>query len=123
MWAYPGRICPNRPFYEELSVVEVDARIHRVLDLGVNPTPRAGPIPLRRGIASARVSTLGPVSVTFAILSFNCACDLAQGPRGSHGEPWDADLLVDATRLEARHATGEETWARERERGMPPDGQ
>jgi hypothetical protein len=53
MWMHPGPSCPDCPSSEELSAVEVDARIHKVLDLGVNPNPRAGPDPLQRGVASA----------------------------------------------------------------------
>jgi hypothetical protein len=86
MWTYPGLSCPDHPISEELSVVEVEAWIHKVLDLGVNPTPSACPVPLWRGIASVMVSTLGPVSVAFAILSFHCTCDLKQGLGGSRGE-------------------------------------
>jgi hypothetical protein len=76
MWMYLGPSCPNRPSSEELSMVEVEAWIHKVLDLGVNSTPGVGPVPIRRGIASVGVSTLGPVLVAFMILSLNCAHDL-----------------------------------------------
>jgi hypothetical protein len=76
MWTYPGPSCPDHPSSDELSVAEVEAWIDKVLDLGVNPTPSAGPIPLQRGIASVRVSTLGPVLVAFTILSFQCTRDL-----------------------------------------------
>jgi hypothetical protein len=76
MWMYPGPSCPYRPSSEKLSVVKVKAWIHKVLDLWVNPTPGVGPVPLRRGIASVRVSTLGPISVAFTILSFHCTHDL-----------------------------------------------
>jgi hypothetical protein len=78
---------PNRPSSEELSAVEVEARIHKVLALGVIPTTGAGPIPLRRGIASVRISTLDPIFVAFMILSFHYACDLVQGLGGGCGEP------------------------------------
>jgi hypothetical protein len=77
MWMYPRPSFPDRPSSNKLSAVEVETWIHKVLDLGVNPTPGAGPIPLRRGIASVRVSTIGPVSTAFAILSFHYAHDLA----------------------------------------------
>jgi hypothetical protein len=83
---YLGLSCPDRPTSEELSVVEVEAWIHKVLDLGVNPTPSACPIPLRSGIASVMVSTLGPVSMAFAILSFHCTRDLQQDLGGDRGE-------------------------------------
>jgi hypothetical protein len=53
------------------------------------------------------------------ILSFHCAHDLAQGLRGGHCEPWDADSPLDTTRWELRHTSSEETQAcgeRERDR-------
>jgi hypothetical protein len=50
MWAYPGPSCPNRPTSEELSVVEVEARIHKVLDLRVNPNPNTDPFPYGEGL-------------------------------------------------------------------------
>jgi hypothetical protein len=55
MWMYPGRSCPDHPSSEVLSLEEVEAQIHKVLDLGVNLTPGAGPISLWRGITSVRV--------------------------------------------------------------------
>jgi hypothetical protein len=76
MWMYPGLSYPDCPSSEELSEMEVEAQIHKVLDLGVNLNSGANPVPLRRGITSVRVSTLGPVSSAFMILSFHCACDL-----------------------------------------------
>jgi hypothetical protein len=75
MWMYPGLGCPNRPSSEERSATEVEAWIDKVLDLEVNPNFGAGPVPLRRGISSVMVSTLGPISVAFAILSFHYASD------------------------------------------------
>jgi hypothetical protein len=69
MGMYPGPSYPDHPTSEELSVMEVDPQIHKVLDLGVNPKPGPSPVPLCRGIASVRVSTSGPVLVAFAILS------------------------------------------------------
>jgi hypothetical protein len=53
MWMYPGLSCPDRPFSKELSAIEVDAQIHKVLDLGVNPNPRDNPVPLQRGVTNA----------------------------------------------------------------------
>jgi hypothetical protein len=70
MWMNLGLSYPDRPSSEELCAEEVDARIHKVLDLEVNPNPGPGLVPLRRGIASVRVGTSGPVSVAFTILSF-----------------------------------------------------
>jgi hypothetical protein len=49
---------PSLP--KELSVVEVETQICKVLEFVVIPSPGAGPNPLQRGIASVRVSTLGP---------------------------------------------------------------
>jgi hypothetical protein len=71
MWTYPRQSCPDRPPSKELSAAEVETQIHKFLDLGVIPSPDAGHVPLWRGIASVRVSTLGPVSVAFAILSLH----------------------------------------------------
>jgi hypothetical protein len=113
MWAYSGSSCPDRPSSEELSATEVEARMHKALDLRVILIPSVDPIPIRRGITSARVSTLGPISVAFMILSFHCAHDLAQGLGGSRGESRDADLPVDAIVWEARHASNRATRARE----------
>jgi hypothetical protein len=76
MWLYPGPSCHDRPS-EELSTTDVDSRVYKVLDLGVNLNPRAGPAPLLEGVANARVCTLDPVLTTFTILSFHCACGLA----------------------------------------------
>jgi hypothetical protein len=71
MWAYPRSSCPDRLSPEELSVVEVKARIHKVLDSATTLSPGTGPDPLRRGVTSVRVSTLEPVSMGFVILSFH----------------------------------------------------
>jgi hypothetical protein len=106
---YLGPSYPGCHSSKELSVAEIDTRIHKVLDLGVNPNPGAGPGPLQRGIASVKVSTLGPVLVAFAILSFHCAHDSTQGLGCDRGEPWDADLPADAARWEGRHASSEGT--------------
>jgi hypothetical protein len=113
MWTYPRPSCPDHPSSEELSAAKVEARIHKVLDHRVNSTPSADPVPLRRGIASVRVSNLGPFLATFMILSFHCAHDLAHSLGGSHSEPWDADPPTDVVGQEVRHASSEETWARE----------
>jgi hypothetical protein len=77
MWLYSRSSSPDHPSSEELSAVEVEARIRKVLDTGVIPSPGAGPNPLHRGITSVRVSTLGPVSMAFAILSLHRSHDLA----------------------------------------------
>jgi hypothetical protein len=117
MGMYLGPSCPDCPSFEELSTADVDAQIHKVMDLRVNLNPRVSPIPLRRGIASARVCMLGLVSVAFTILSFHCARDLAQGRGGGCSEPRDANSPEDAAKQKAKHASSEETWAwRERER-------
>jgi hypothetical protein len=77
MGMYPGPSCSEHTSSKELSATEVDAWIHKVLDLGVSLNPRVGPVPLWRGIASARVSMLGPISTAFMILSFHDAHDFA----------------------------------------------
>jgi hypothetical protein len=79
--------------------------------------PHASSVPLRRGIASVRVSTLVPISVAFTILSIHCAHDLVEGLEGSHSELRDADPPTDAAGWEARHASSEKMQAQlERER-------
>jgi hypothetical protein len=77
MWVYLGSSCLDRPSPEDLSAAEVETRIRQVLDSTVVPLRSAGPDPLRRGIASVRVSTLGPISAAFMILSFYYARDFA----------------------------------------------
>jgi hypothetical protein len=76
MWLYRGPSCPNHSSFEELSVVEIDARIHKVLDLRIKLNPRACPTTLQGGVASARICTLGLVLIAFMILSFHYTLDL-----------------------------------------------
>jgi hypothetical protein len=92
--------------------VEVNSRIHKVIDLGVNPNPEVGPTPLQEGFASARVSTLGPFLAAYVILSFHCTRNLVQGLRGGHGEPRYIDLPNDVARREVKHASDEKMRAR-----------
>jgi hypothetical protein len=113
MWTYSGPSCLDHPSSKELSAAEMEARIHKVLDLRVNMNPGPGPVALWRGIASVRVGTLGPISTTFMIIFFHYARDLAQGLGGGCDKPWDADSPSDATMWEARHASSEETRVHE----------
>jgi hypothetical protein len=46
MWMYLGQSCPDRPSSVELSAVEVEAQIYKVLDLSANPNPGVSPVPL-----------------------------------------------------------------------------
>jgi hypothetical protein len=46
MWVYSRSSYPNRPSLKELTVVEVEAQIRKVLDFIVIPSPSAGPDPL-----------------------------------------------------------------------------
>jgi hypothetical protein len=77
VWMYLGQSYPDRPSSKELGAIEVDTRIHKVMYVKVNSNPRAGLVPLWRGVASARVSMLGPVLAAFTILSFHYICNLA----------------------------------------------
>jgi hypothetical protein len=52
--------------------VEVNSRIQSALDVGANLNPQAGPTPLQERFDSARVSTLDPILVAYAILHFHC---------------------------------------------------
>jgi hypothetical protein len=108
IWMYLGSSCPDRPTYEELIAVQVEAQIHKVLDLKVNLNPGPSTVPLRRGIASVKVSKSSPVLASFVIPSFHCAHDLVHGLRGDHDEPWDIDSPSYAARWEVRHASSEE---------------
>jgi hypothetical protein len=63
--------------------VKINTRVHKVMDDGANPDHRAGPVPLREGVASTRVGLFGSVLVSYVILSFHHACGLAQGLRGA----------------------------------------
>jgi hypothetical protein len=125
MGMYPRPGCPDRTSSKELSAVDVDAWIQKVLDLEVSPDPKVSPIPVRKGILSTKVSMLSPISVAFTILSFHCARNFAQGHGGSRGEPWDANLLEDAAKREVKHAPSEETlsWGGEREISVPANRQ
>jgi hypothetical protein len=66
-----------------------------VLDSSVILSPCSVPDPLRRGITSIRVSTLGPISSSFVILSFYCTPDPTQGLGDGHSELQDADSFMD----------------------------
>jgi hypothetical protein len=85
MWMYPRPSSLVRPSSEELSVIEVEAWIHMVLDLGVNQNSSPVPVPLRRVVTSIRVSTLDPILAAFTILSFHHGHDLALSVGGW---PW-----------------------------------
>jgi hypothetical protein len=113
MWLYPGLSYNDRPSFEELSVAKVEAQMHKVLDLRVNLNSSADLVPLWRGITSVRVSTLGPISVAFMILSFHYARNLPRGLWGGRGESCDADVPSDAARWEARIPSSEEMRVRE----------
>jgi hypothetical protein len=72
-----GPSCLDCPSSEELSAVEINTWIHKVLDLGANLNPGAGPAFLQEGVASVRINMFGSVSVAYAILSFHCSHGLA----------------------------------------------
>jgi hypothetical protein len=97
MWAYQGSTCPDCPSPEELSAVDEESQIHKVLDSAAVPPPGASPGPLRRGIISVRVGTSGPISTTFTILSLHYANDIAQGLGDSCGDTRGTDFSMDAT--------------------------
>ncbi len=62
MWMYPGPSSPDHPSSEELSAVEINTQMRKVLDLGANPNSGAGPVPLQEGVASTRVS-ISPIFI------------------------------------------------------------
>jgi hypothetical protein len=117
MWAYPGSTCPDRPSLEELDMTEVETQICKVLDSAVVLPLGAGPDPLRRGIASVRVSTTGLVFVAFTILSLHCAHNIVQSLGDSHGNMWGVDFSVDALGPATSNVPyGATRWHEERER-------
>jgi hypothetical protein len=123
MWVYPGSSCPDRPSLKELSVVQVEARIRKVLDSAATPSPGTGPDPIRRGVASVRLSTLESIATDFMILSFHYAHDLVQGLVCGRNESRGTDLPMDASGQEARQASNGVTRAceeRERKIGVLP---
>jgi hypothetical protein len=62
------------------------------------------------------VPGLGPVSVAFVILSFNCAHDFLQGLQGCRDGMWDANFPEDSAEREAKCASDEKCGRGERER-------
>jgi hypothetical protein len=88
-------------------VVEIDTQIHKVLDLGANLIPRAGPAPLQERIASTRVSMFGRVSMAYVILYFHRIDRLAQGLEGACSEPWGANLPEEMMTPEESHIFNE----------------
>jgi hypothetical protein len=117
MWAYPGPNCLDRLYPKELSTTEVETWIRKVLDSSVILSPGSGPDPFQRGITSIRVSTLGPISVAFSILSFYYTRDPVQGLVDCHGKLRDADSFMDALGRDADRASdGSMQMREERER-------
>jgi hypothetical protein len=82
MWLYSGLSFPNRSFSKELSTVDINTQIHKVLDHGANSDHGVGPAPLREGVASTRVSLLESISAAYAILSFHHTHGLCAGSWG-----------------------------------------
>jgi hypothetical protein len=62
MWRYPGPSYPSCSFLAELTDVEVDTRVWRILALRVNQHFGSGPVPLKDGVVSPWVSPLGLIS-------------------------------------------------------------
>jgi hypothetical protein len=62
------------------------------------------------------VPGLGPVSVAFVILSFNCAHDFLQGLQGCRDGMWDANFPEDSVEREAKCTSDEKCGRGERER-------
>jgi hypothetical protein len=54
IWLYPRPSCPDHPFSEELSDMEINTWIPRVLAHGADLNPEAGPAPLREGVDNTR---------------------------------------------------------------------
>jgi hypothetical protein len=116
MWLYLVPICLDRSFSEELSMMEINTWIHKVLDHGANQNPTADHAPLRERVTSTRVSLFGPVLVAYAILSSYHARGLAQGLGGAHVAPWGVNFPEDTVRQEVNHDHNEKMQAREERR-------
>jgi hypothetical protein len=95
LWLYPGSSCFEDSFSKKLSVVEINIRIHMVLDHVANLNPEAGPTPLREGVVSTKVSLFGSVLVAYAILLFHHSHGLVQGLGGAHSTSWGIILPED----------------------------
>jgi hypothetical protein len=78
MWLYPRPGCLDRPSSKELSAADVNAWIHKVLDLRANSNLGVDPTLLQEGVAVSRVSMFGPILAAYVILSFHCARGLVQ---------------------------------------------
>jgi hypothetical protein len=102
---YLGSSCPDRSFSEELSAAEIISHVHKVLDHGANPNPRANPVPLQEGVVSIRVSLFEPISMAYTLLSFHHAHGLVQGLGGVCSELRSAKLPEDAARRVNLHIT------------------
>jgi hypothetical protein len=66
MWIYSGPSCPDHPFSTELGDTEINTQIRGVLAHGADLNLGSGLIPLREGIDSPWLSSLG--------LLFGCLC-------------------------------------------------
>jgi hypothetical protein len=96
-------------------MAEINTRIHKVLDLGANPSPMASPAPLQEGVASTRVNMFGPILVAYVILSFHHAHGPSYGLRGARSEPWDANLTEDTgCQMSGSEGEGEDTPTKSR---------
>jgi hypothetical protein len=95
LWLYLGSSYFDHSFSKELSVVEVNIRIHKVLDHVANPNPEVGPTPLREGVASTKVSLFRSVLVAYTILLFHHSHGLVQGLGGGHSASWGIILPED----------------------------
>jgi hypothetical protein len=91
--------------------VEINTRMHKVLDHGANPNPEANPDPLREGVASTRFSLFGSVSAAYAILSFHHARGFVHDLGGTHSALRGVNMPEDTVRWEANHACNDKMWA------------
>jgi hypothetical protein len=69
LWLYSGPSCPDCPFFEELCDAEINTQIHMVLDHRADLNPEAGPVPLREGVDSTRVSPFGSFFLVVCAIS------------------------------------------------------
>jgi hypothetical protein len=76
MWLCQGPSCLDCSFSKELSEVEINTQIHKVLDHGANLNPGAGPAPLREGVPNTKIILLAFVLALCVISSTHHTHDL-----------------------------------------------
>jgi hypothetical protein len=107
MWLYSRKSCSDCSFSEELSDVNINTRIHKVLDHGADLNLGADPVPLGEGVASTRVSLFGSVFGSLHDFISHCARDFMQGLGYAHSVMRSVNLPENTAKREADRARNE----------------